>query len=138
MAHHRSHITGHAHSLRGMLFLTAATAALLHASPAAAQTEEPQPPSEPATTETDVANNQDDSEIIVTATRIARSGFTAPTPTVVMTDEQLKQGGRTDIASALNDLPQFRGTSRPTTGNGLTTAGTSAADLRGLGTNRTL
>lgn len=76
--------------------------------------------------------------IIVTGSRIQRSGFDAPTPTTVLGVEELAQGNRPSIAQALNDVPQFRATSTPATTTGNTNAAASQADLRGLTSVRTL
>ncbi len=76
--------------------------------------------------------------IIVTGSRIDTPGFEAPTPTLRITKENLDIGARPNVAAALNDLPQFRGTiSAQTTGTN-TDAGAAPVDLRGLGINRTL
>ncbi|MEN3748414.1 TonB-dependent receptor [Sphingomonas sp. HF-S3] len=77
-------------------------------------------------------------EIVVTGSRIQRSGFDAPTPTTVIGEAELKLGNRPSIAQVLNDTPQFRPTSTPATTVGNTTSGVSNADLRGLGAVRTL
>lgn len=77
-------------------------------------------------------------EIVVSSSRIDRAGFTAPTPTTILEAEQIRQGGRTDLGAAVNDLPQFRATVSNTTTNTLTTSGISSADLRGLGASHTL
>ncbi|MGR4890433.1 TonB-dependent receptor plug domain-containing protein [Sphingopyxis sp. LARHCG72] len=79
-----------------------------------------------------------DSEIIVTGSRIQRSGFDAPTPTTVIGEAELALGNRPSIAQVLNDAPQFRPTSTPTTTAGGTNSGISTADMRGLGGVRTL
>lgn len=77
-------------------------------------------------------------EVIVTASRIDRAGFQAPTPTVQLTAEDLAVGARLNIAAALNDMPQFRATVSPQTTGTNTSAGAAPVDLRGLGVNRTL
>lgn len=77
-------------------------------------------------------------DVVVTATRIGRAGFEAPTPTTVLSAADILQGNKVDIAQSLNEFPQFRGTSSPTTNPANTNAGSTAADLRGLGVNRTL
>lgn len=82
------------------------------------------------------ATTEDD--IVVTSSRIQRSGFNAPTPTTVIGEAELRQGNRPSVAQVLNDSPQFRATSTPATTTGNTTSGTSTADLRGLGAVRTL
>lgn len=77
-------------------------------------------------------------DIVVTASRIDRAGFEAPTPTVRLTAEDLAVGARLNIAAALNDMPQFRATTSPQTTGTNTGAGNAPVDLRGLGINRTL
>lgn len=78
-------------------------------------------------------------EIIVTGTRVARTGFTAPTPTTVVDVEELARAGTGNIAAALNQLPAFRATFTPASRVlGTANVGGSFMDLRGLGTNRTL
>lgn len=76
--------------------------------------------------------------IVVTGSRIDTPGFEAPTPTLHMTKGSLDIGARPNIAAALNDLPQFRGTVSPQTTGTNTNAGAAPVDLRGLGINRTL
>jgi iron complex outermembrane recepter protein len=77
-------------------------------------------------------------EIVVTGSRISTAGFDAPTPTTVIGEAELQQAGRTDIAATLADLPQFRATQTATSTNTVTESGQSPADLRGLGSSRTL
>lgn len=78
-------------------------------------------------------------EITVTGSRITRDGLTTPTPVTVVSSERLENLGATNIGQVLNTLPSFRATSNPQTANiQPRAAGTSLADLRGLGTNRTL
>ncbi len=77
-------------------------------------------------------------DIVVTASRIDRAGFQAPTPTVRLTAEDLSVGARQNIAAALNDMPQFKASSSPQTTGTNTGAGNAPVDLRGLGINRTL
>ena len=77
-------------------------------------------------------------DIVVTASRIDRAGFQAPTPTIRLTAEDLSVGARPNIAAALNDMPQFKATSSPQTTGTNTGAGNAPVDLRGLGISRTL
>lgn len=93
--------------------------------PAAAQTE----------SEAAVAGEE---EILVTGSRISRSGVDQPTPTTVIGTDDLRQGARPNIQQVLNDLPQIRPTVTPSVSNGNTSTGTAPVDMRGLGTNRTL
>lgn len=89
-----------------------------------------------ASTPPEAAASVDD--IVVTASRIDRAGFQAPTPTVRLTAEDLSVGARQNIAAALNDMPQFKASSSPQTTGTNTGAGNAPVDLRGLGINRTL
>lgn len=78
-------------------------------------------------------------EIVVTGSRIARTGFTTPTPVTVVGQEQIARQGVTNVAEALNQIPAFRPQSTPATvGVFVNNLGASTADLRGLGANRTL
>ena len=105
-----------------------ALALLTYAGAAAAQTREAETSQESASV----------ADIVVTASRIDRAGFEAPTPTVRLTAEDLSVGARPNIAAALNDMPQFRATTSPQTTGTNTGAGNAPVDLRGLGINRTL
>jgi len=91
------------------------------------------PPSEQAAVVEEVP-----SDIVVTASRINSAGFEASTPTTVIGQSELRQGGRTDLQAALADIPQLRqsvaANSTPTNTN----TGQTPADLRGLGSSRTL
>jgi iron complex outermembrane recepter protein len=78
-------------------------------------------------------------EVVVTGTRLARDGLTAPTPVTVIGAERAQALGATNIGALLNTLPAFRASSNPQTANiNPRGAGTSLADLRGLGATRTL
>jgi len=79
-------------------------------------------------------------EIVVTGSRIASRGFNAPTPTTVVGAEDLERRAVTNIGQALADIPAFRPSSSGVTANlSLNgTAGQNFADLRGLGSSRTL
>ncbi len=113
-----------------------ALAMILGAAPAFAET----PPAANDAAADRAATDRTDTnqEVIVTGSRIQRLGFDAPTPTTVISETELRIGNRPSIAGVLNDMPQFRATSTPTTTTGNTTSGTSTADLRGLGNLRTL
>ena len=107
--------------------LGALTVSLALASPLAAQPLQPgDEAEEPA------------AEIVITGSRIDTAGFEAPTPTTVISEAELRQGGRTDVQASLADLPQIRLTSSATSTNSVTNSGVSPGDLRGLGASRTL
>lgn len=76
-------------------------------------------------------------DIVVTASRITRDGFTAPTPTTVIGQDFVQQRAITNIGDALNKVPAFRAAVAPGAG-GIGNTGAFLADLRGLGTTRTL
>ena len=78
-------------------------------------------------------------DIIVTGTRVGLSGFTAPTPTKVLGEEQLTQRGLSNVGDFLNEIPAFRPTQTPQTNTQNSRAsGQNFADLRALGSIRTL
>ena len=54
-------------------------------------------------------------EVVVTGSRIARSGFTAPTPVTFLGGEQMEQRAITNVGEALNELPLFRALISPAT-----------------------
>lgn len=77
-------------------------------------------------------------EVVVTGSRISTAGFDAPTPTTVVGEADLRQAGRTDLAQSLGDVPQFRMSQSAASTNTVVGSGISPADLRGLGSARTL
>jgi iron complex outermembrane receptor protein len=78
-------------------------------------------------------------EVLVTASRISRGGFEAPTPTTVSSREEIEKTGATNVADFLNTLPAFSGGITPQQSVRSTqNAGGNFLNLRGIGTNRTL
>jgi len=87
----------------------------------------------------DQAGQGETEAIVVTGSRIARTGFDQPTPVTVVGADQIQRQAAVNIAQTLNDLPAFRPQATPTTNAIFTNnIGASTADLRGLGANRTL
>jgi iron complex outermembrane recepter protein len=82
---------------------------------------------------------ESESDIVVTGTRVTVTGFTAPTPTKILSAEDLNQRGLANIGDFLNEVPSFRATQTPQTNpqNALG-GGQNYADLRALGSTRTL
>lgn len=88
------------------------------------------------------AGNAEVSEVVVTGSRIPQPNLTSVSPIQVVTDQEFKLQGKTDVIDLINTLPQnfqnaavdFSGTSNPLSSPG----GVSTADLRGLGPQRTL
>jgi len=82
---------------------------------------------------------QSDEEIVVTGSRITRSGFEAPTPTTMVGTADIARQGAPNIAAVLNQVPSFLPSSTPATaGNNSTNVGGNFLNLRGLGATRTL
>jgi outer membrane receptor protein involved in Fe transport len=80
----------------------------------------------------DAADNSVD-EVVITASRVAREGFSAPTPTTVIGQAQIEARGVTNITEVINETPAFRPSQTPaaaTRGGGI--SGGSFLDLRGL------
>jgi iron complex outermembrane recepter protein len=76
-------------------------------------------------------------EITVSASRIERSGFSAPTPTLLLDAGLLEQRATVNVGDLLNEVPAFRATNTPAAG-GIGNPGVVLADLRGLTATRTL
>jgi len=116
------------------LVSVSAVAMIAVASPAWAQEAASAAPEETADAPANV-------EIVVTGTRVNRSGFAAPTPMTVLGVAELEARAPANIANAVNELPQLSPTVSPGTtilGVGGGTGGANILNLRGLGTNRTL
>ncbi|MDX1405846.1 MAG: TonB-dependent receptor [Woeseiaceae bacterium] len=78
-------------------------------------------------------------EILVTGSRIKRTGATAPTPVTIIGEEQISLAGEVNIANMLNQLPALGSTFTNASSSGfIGTVGLSFLDLRRLGTDRTL
>lgn len=117
-----------------LLSLGCSTAALCGASGAMAQAAAPAqaPESQPAAVR----------EVIVTGSRLTKNGFQAPTPVTVVNIEALKSTKPDNLADALNELPQFHGSTHSNQGGGGGasggTNGQNLLNLRGLGPERNL
>jgi outer membrane receptor protein involved in Fe transport len=78
-------------------------------------------------------------EVVVTASRVQRSGFTAPTPTTVVGGEEIAKTGITNLGQLATQLPAFAASATPSTSVLSSDTGRGQfLDLRGLGANRTL
>lgn len=78
-------------------------------------------------------------EVVVTGSRIARTGFTAPTPVTTVGAAEIATRAPTTLGETLQALPSFRQSSGASPG-GVTSRGGGQliADMRGLGSERTL
>ncbi|HUD94157.1 MAG TPA: TonB-dependent receptor, partial [Sphingobium sp.] len=127
---------------RSMLRQSAAASAIMLAAiagPAWAQAE-PAAPAAPAPQEEEPqAAEPAVADIVVTGSRITRSGFTAPTPTTVVGLADIQKAAPANIADFVNQMPQVSGSSTTRTGNNNTSTGTNGLNtlnLRSLGSNR--
>ncbi|RST32164.1 TonB-dependent receptor [Sphingomonas ginkgonis] len=80
-------------------------------------------------------------EIIVTGSRIQTSGFTAPTPSTIIGQDQILKNAQPNIFNTIAQLPSLQGSTGVATGTFSTSSGQqglSSFSLRGLGTIRTL
>jgi iron complex outermembrane receptor protein len=76
-------------------------------------------------------SSPDIESITVTASRIQRDGYTAPTPVTTLSAEAIQSVAPVDITEALALMPQFSTTGQPSTA-------VQYANLRNLGSSRTL
>jgi iron complex outermembrane receptor protein len=78
-------------------------------------------------------------ELVVTASRVDRAGFTAPTPTTTVGLQELQKSGTTNVADFLNTVPAFGSATTPaSTAHNSVSSGLNLVNLRSLGANRTL
>jgi outer membrane cobalamin receptor len=79
--------------------------------------------------------------IVVSSSRIQSAGFDAPTPTTVISAQDLEKQGNTNVFTTITQLPSLMGSTGTTVGNGGSSNGVnglSTLNLRGIGTNRNL
>lgn len=117
--------------MKAGLRLGTCLAMLMLAAPAWAQTAAPE------------EDNADTGDIVVTGTRITSSGFSAPTPTTMVSVEQIQATAQPNIYDSIAQLPALAGSvgtanSRNNGGTSFGNNGLSSLNLRGLGSNRTL
>ena len=84
-------------------------------------------------------------EVVVTGSRIARRDFTANSPIVTVSSQAFQNTSQVAVENTLNKLPQFQAgafnqisQAQQVQPSAVSTPGTSALNLRGLGANRTL
>jgi iron complex outermembrane recepter protein len=119
-----------------------ALAGTAQAQTAAAAEPAPEPQEVPAQVEaTTDASPGDNGDIVVTGSRIVASGFTAPTPTTIIGEEQITANAQPNIFNTIAQLPSLQGSTGTATGTFSTSSGTqglSSFSLRGLQPIRTL
>jgi iron complex outermembrane receptor protein len=80
-------------------------------------------------------------DLIVTGSRLIRDGIHAPTPTTVVSAEQLRLTAQASVLDIVNQQPQLSGSVTPRARSNLSAgdgAGANYLNLRGLGVARTL
>ena len=120
--------------LRAMLRLGAASLALMLPAAALAQ-------AAPDAGVQAAPADEDASVITVTGSRIARTGYDAPTPVSVVTEAELKAEPQANIGDYVNTLPAVSGSLSSSTNSGSLSngqAGLATVNLRSLGAARTL
>jgi outer membrane receptor protein involved in Fe transport len=84
---------------------------------------------------------QETEQVTVSASRIVRDGFQAPTPTTVVSAEDLEAQAKPNIYAAITELPSLLGSQGVESNTGGTSGGNngiSSFAMRGLGSIRTL
>jgi outer membrane receptor protein involved in Fe transport len=112
-----------------------AAAGLLQAMPTLAQTA-PQPAAQDAGAE--ASADAQEGDIVVTGSRIARSGFDASTPVNVVGAEDIKLSGNLNIEKTLAQLPQAIGSQLGSATSNTVPGGFADVNLRGFGSTRNL
>ncbi|WP_406701403.1 TonB-dependent receptor plug domain-containing protein [Sphingomonas caeni] len=123
--------------MRGTATSLIALAATLTAMPALAQTT----PAPTAAAQSGGQDAEDNGVITVTGTRIMSSGFTAPTPTTVIGEDQIANNAQPNLFNTIQQLPSLQGSTGAATGTFSTSSGMqglSSFSLRGLQPIRTL
>lgn len=131
---------------KGILFTSVAVVALLNASGASAQQTAPNFPVTTATANGQAAvatppKDSTEGEIVVTGTRLRVSGYDAPTPTTIISAENIASSAQPNVFNAITQLPSLQGSTGATVGTNNTSTGQnglSSFNLRGLGPIRTL
>ncbi len=83
----------------------------------------------------------EDSDIVVTGSRIGRGNEAAATPVQVLTAQDISQQGQTNVSTILNELPAAGPSGFSSSGanaQDFFQGGVATVDLRGLGSDRTL
>lgn len=77
-------------------------------------------------------------EVVVTGSRLVVEGGSSPTPLTAITAEQMQLAAPSTIADALAQIPQFRGSQRPSSFVSAQGSAGAHLNLRALGSNRVL
>ncbi|MFS2214119.1 TonB-dependent receptor domain-containing protein [Telluria sp. Tellsp104] len=116
-----------------VIAVNAALAAFACVAPATAAT-----PDDQTTASADSASPQQAVQsVVVSASRIDRAGYTAPTPTTVLSASALEERAAVNVGDVLNEMPAFRASTTPSSG-AFANNSSVQADLRGLTPVRTM
>lgn len=127
--------------LVGSSLLVMAVPALSQATIAGQSAQTPAGATPPAPVPAEAIPQAASDDIVVTGSRIVTNGFQAPTPVTTLAQEALLARAPTNIPDALNQLPQFRGSTSNNTSmtwNANSPNQGNYLNLRGLGTSRSL
>jgi len=110
---------------------TGAWAQVASPPPAGATPADPEVVADPATSlassteqaTADAAEPAPGTDIVVTGSRIGRTGFTAPTPVTSLSEQQLVQAAPSTVAESLRTLPALVNTSGPQRNSGTVNGG---------------
>jgi outer membrane receptor protein involved in Fe transport len=84
------------------------------------------------------AAGQNVEEVVVTASRVERRGFVAPTPTTVLGQKDIELRAPSSVVALVNEVPSFRPSNTSISRPAFQGSVGVAVDLRGLGNRRTL
>jgi iron complex outermembrane recepter protein len=80
-------------------------------------------------------------QVTVSSTRITTAGFDAPTPTTVVSADEIQKQANSNVFTTITQLPSMMGSTGSNVGNGGSSNGVnglSTLNLRGVGTQRNL
>ncbi|WP_284734441.1 TonB-dependent receptor plug domain-containing protein [Sphingosinicella terrae] len=81
---------------------------------------------------------EEETNILVTGSRIAREGFDASTPVAVLDSEDITLSGTVNVENLLSESPQFVASTNGGASANTVPGGTADVNLRGFGPNRNL
>jgi iron complex outermembrane receptor protein len=117
-----------------------AAACLMLGAPAYAgeNDEAPAGAAQPLLQEEEAAPAEGDEPVVITGSRLANRGATAPTPVTVLGSEEVGLSGTVNVETLLNDTPQFVGSQNSGPTGNTVPGGTANVNLRGFGEQRNL
>jgi len=77
-------------------------------------------------------------EVVVTASRVERQGFVAPSPTTVLGQRDIELRAPSSVVALVNEVPSFRPSNTSISRPAFQGSASVSVDLRGLGNRRTL